>query len=543
MRVGGRGKDNKIMKKIIPRKTLFKKALPTAFIFAILGFGLFSYDNNKDFINNFQLYHLASYATMFHVIFDSNNSGNLASVLGAFTGNENVESLNTEIRRASSVPVLLYHGIVLGDDPSDVSLENFKDQMFVLKKAGWQTVSIEDFYAFMKGEKNLPEKSFLLTFDDGAKDSYYPVDPILKALDYRAVTFIITKYSVGNGSGSNYYLSNNELKRMIKSGRWDLQSHGRDDHIFSKINISSDEGHFLSNKLWLQDEQRIETSEEFKTRIYSDFVNSKNDLENTFGIKVISFAYPFGDFGQNSINFPEAKNIILDTIKSVYPMSFYQVWGGNPKTNYPQSDSEHLFIKRINVKPQWNADDLLTVLENSRDKTLPRQDDFSEDNGWVKDWGRMDFNDNSMIVGAHASTTGSAVFLDGTYSWQDYIFKADVHLVKGQVFSLMARYKDGKNYMACSFSDKLIKVEQVLSGEKKILAELKDDFVFIGKNREVGIGVYDNVVNCYLDGKIAMKGYNLDQELNHGGIGFKTWDPQVNNSELIVKGVSVEEIK
>ena len=107
----------------------------------------------------------------------------------------------------------------------------------------------------------------------------------------------------------------------------------------------------------------------------------------------------------------------------------------------------------------------------------------------------------------------------------------------------MARYQDGKNYMMCSFSDKSISAEQVLNGERKVLSELKGDFILIGKDRKTGIGVYGNTVNCYLDDKIAMKGYNSSQSLDRGGIGFKTWDPQVNNSELIVRNISVEEIK
>ena len=510
---------------------------------SMLTLGLYIFNFNQEFLNNFQPYYLKSYQAFADYNLEK-ITNNLASVIYAVTTDNSYNNKATVISlEADSIPVLLYHGIIDEPDGANVLLENFKDQMFALKKTGWQTITLDDFYVFMKGEKELPDKYFLLTFDDGAKSSYYPVDPILKALDYRATSFIITKYSIGDKSGGSYYLSENELKKMAKSNRWDIQSHSRDGHTPYVIDSTGTKGNFFTNKLWLQDEQRIETEEEFRTRIYNDFVNSKNDLENEFGIKVISFAYPFGDFGQNSVNFPEAKNVVLDTIKSVYPMSFYQVWGGNPKMNYPQSDSEHLFIKRIEVEPQWSADDLLTVLENSREKDLPYLDDFKKDNGWQKDWGQMEFRDDAMIINAHASTTGSAVFLDGTYLWQNYVFKADVYPAKGQVFSLMARYKDGKNYAMCSLSDRSIKIEQVLNGERKIFSELKGDFVFIGRNREAGMGVYGNTVNCYLDGKIIIKGYNLNQSLNQGGIGFKTWDPQVNNSELIIKEISAEEIK
>jgi hypothetical protein len=62
---------------------------------------------------------------------------------------------------AQSIPVLLYHGILPASTGADVtSIDTFKQQMFALKSAGWQTVSIEDFVAAMKGEKTLPPKSF-----------------------------------------------------------------------------------------------------------------------------------------------------------------------------------------------------------------------------------------------------------------------------------------------------------------------------------------------------------------------------------------------
>ncbi len=519
-----------------------KKIFVISIILIIQGIFLYAFYINEGLIFNFK----ASYLTKVYLPsyiqslnnfkLDANNY--LASMVSAFNDTRS-DSVSGQF--AKSIPVLLYHGIVEKPDGANVLIDNFREQMFALKKAGWQTVSIDDFYQFMKGEKILPDKSFLLTFDDGRKDSYYPVDPILKALDYNAVIFVITKYSLEDKSG-NYYLSKSELRQMIKSGRWEVEAHTRDGHNVYKISPDGKQGHFYSNKLWLDNENRLEIEEEFTNRIKSDFVVAKNDIEQGLGTKVISFAYPFGDFGQNSANFPKAESIITDIAHSIYGLSFYQVWPGKGFSfNYPNENN--YLIKRIEIKPDWNFDNLLAVLNAAIEKNLPYIDNFASYNGWIKTWGKLILKNNSIVMGAHASTAGSAVFLDGTYLWQNYVFKADVRLMKGQSFSLTARYKDGKNYTACSFSDKLVRIEQVLNGEKKVLSELKGDFVFIGKNRDVGIGVYDNIVICYLDDKMAVISYNLDQGLDRGGIGFKTWDPQLNNSELIIKSVSVEEIK
>lgn len=181
-----------------------------------------------------------------------------------------------KIKNSASIPVLLYHGVIDENDGFNVLKKNFDEQMFALKKSGWQTISLEDFDEFIKGKKQLPAKSFLLTFDDGRKDSFYPVDPILRTIGYNAVIFIITGQT--HEKEGKYYLSWPELKYMAKSGRWEIESHGKNDHGFVDISDNKEQGHFLTNKEWLSDQQRIETEEEFKQRIISDLSDAKSDL-------------------------------------------------------------------------------------------------------------------------------------------------------------------------------------------------------------------------------------------------------------------------
>lgn len=277
--------------------------------------------------------------------------------------NKSEEPPVEEFIKADSVPVLLYHGIVEEEDGENIQLEDFRKQMFALKEAGWETVSLKEFHAFMGGEKELPEKSFVLTFDDGRKDSYYPVDPILKALDYEAVMFVITEHSFSTEE-SNYYLSEKELKRVVSSGRWEIGSHTDSSHKQGLINVAGEEGNYLSNLLWLDEENRLETKEEFRERIFEDLLVSKKKIEESLDVEVVSLAYPYGDFGQSSVNFPEADEVILDITEGIYPLAFYQVGSSNVNiNNYP---GEGFMVKRINVKSDWSSEDLLNVLEEGK---------------------------------------------------------------------------------------------------------------------------------------------------------------------------------
>ncbi len=170
--------------------------------------------------------------------------------------------------------------------------------MFTLKKNGYQTISIEDFYQFVNGTKKLPKKSFLLTFDDGRKESFYPADPVLKVLDYSAVMYVITEHVDSNSTKkSHYYLSADEIRMAMETGRWEIGSHGCHDHDPIIIDASGTKGSFMSNKKWLPELKRSETDQEFSDRILKDLIESKNDIKNLFGVDPISYAFPRGDYG------------------------------------------------------------------------------------------------------------------------------------------------------------------------------------------------------------------------------------------------------
>lgn len=467
----------------------------------------------------------------------ANDKSLTASILSFIQDDNSTSQFNQE--KTESVPVLLYHGVIDKPDGSNILLEDFKGQMFALKKAGWQTVSIEDFYAFMQGKKELPDKSFLLTFDDGRKDSYYPVDPILKALNYRATMFVITGKSLGRDEEiSPFHLSGRELKKMVKSDRWNIQAHTKRGHNFYKIDKLGSKGHFFSNKLWIEDKQRIEAEEEFKARISDDFVNSKNDLENEFGIKVFSFAFPFGDFGQNSANHREVESKIVSEASAVYPLLFYQVWPGRGhSSNYPGGLP---LAKRVMVKPDWDGITLLDVLDATQAKQLPyKSKTFGRE--WVRTWGEID-KTAGLDLKASTGSAGAASFLDGSYLWRDYSFFADVNWKNSGQFSLVARHQDNDNYFACTFSEDFVAVEEKLNGEMKVMAREKNNIIFSKDNAWLGAQANEDVINCFIGNTIVARAVSVSPARRNGGIGFKTWDATLGLSEVVVKEIVVSDI-
>ena len=439
---------------------------------------------------------------------------------------------------ASSVPVLVYHGVT-SRAGEGIKEEDFQKHMAALKRAGWETISLEEFEQFMKGEAQVPERSFLLTFDDGRKDSYYPVDPILRALDYTAVIFAITDQSFGEkGRQSHFYLEEKEFQHMERSGRWDVQSHGRLAHVLYDIGDNK-KGHFLSNRLWLKDQRRYETQEEFEKRVYVDMLVSRQDIEQSLKKKAFAFAFPFGDFGQNpgDSNFLLAQDIVKNVVGSVYSFAFYQWWEGEGFTqNY--ADEGKMMIKRIEVENDWGADKLVDILEAGRAKSLPYSDRMNGDKSWLSTWGSYRYDiSNGLVLLANDGEAGASVILDGSGAWKDYEVTARVESPTQTGVLLWVRFQDASNNAACNFGKDFVHIEQILDGEKRVIQGIRDVSPIPSGEFTIGARIQGRNVQCLVDGTVLIETPFLDKGLSRGGIGFKMWDQQIGKSALYIKQV------
>lgn len=435
------------------------------------------------------------------------------------------------------IPILLYHGVIERDDWSNILLENFRKHMFALKDAWYQTITLKQYQEFINWKINLPKKSFLLTFDDGRKDSYYPVDPILKTLWYNAVIFIITgTFSINN---SQYYLSLKELKNMINSSRWEIGSHTKEGHWVIEVDSFWKKGMFFSNKKWSREENRIESDDEFKNRVINDIIWAKNDIKRELWLDDISLAYPFWEYGQSSLNYNEASEIIPDIVKKIYPISFYQTNIDSDFINNYNFDDLSV-SKRITVNNNRSDKELLNILESWKTKTLPFFDNFSSYNWWKKTYWSLDYGIDKIILDAWKELTGNSIFLDGTKTWKDYIYNITLEWEKWSNVILSAMYIDDNNYLACNFSNTSISIEKHKDWQTQTIKNLKNNME-IKDISKLGISVIGNEINCYVNDKVYLNS-NYENEILKGGISIKTWDEKNGNSKIIIKWVYASSI-
>ena len=96
-----------------------------------------------------------------------------------------------------SIPVLSYHRVLPGfiekDEPMySVLPEHFAEQMQYLSSNGFVSLSLEEYEQIVKGEKDVPECSVLITFDDGYADFYSQALPIARRYGIKLNVFVCT---------------------------------------------------------------------------------------------------------------------------------------------------------------------------------------------------------------------------------------------------------------------------------------------------------------------------------------------------------------
>lgn len=102
------------------------------------------------------------------------------------------------MKPASALPVLMYHHVSPNRGLVTVSPETFRAQMTWLAEHGYRSVGCDDLARYLAGAP-LPEKSVLVSFDDGYLDNFVHAFPVLRELGLKATVFLITG-RIGDGS-------------------------------------------------------------------------------------------------------------------------------------------------------------------------------------------------------------------------------------------------------------------------------------------------------------------------------------------------------
>lgn len=169
------------------------------------------------------------------------------------------------------IPILMYHEVGTPSGPWKelyVEPENFVQQLDWLQENGYSTVGLADVYDHWYRQKPLPEKPVVLTFDDGYRNMYDIVFPLLLARDMQATFFLYpSKFNTPTG------LTTEMVAEMAAKGM-EIGSHTYSHSDLTKISSAQ-------MKKELEDSKRV--------------------LEEITGRPINFLCYPSGRFDQKVI--------------------------------------------------------------------------------------------------------------------------------------------------------------------------------------------------------------------------------------------------
>jgi peptidoglycan/xylan/chitin deacetylase (PgdA/CDA1 family) len=192
---------------------------------------------------------------------------------------------------AERIPVLMYHRV--GDANNDwerkycVSAARFAEHMHTLVRAGWQAVTIDDFFAWLDGSVELPARSFLLTFDDGFLGVHEHAAPVLKALGWPATVFLVSQLigqrdawcEAHNTSGVTYPLMDASHIRELAGLGFSFHSHTRSHADLPTLDDNA---------------------------LHGQLAGARDDLQSLLGETVDYLAYPYGRYDDRVLHAAQA---------------------------------------------------------------------------------------------------------------------------------------------------------------------------------------------------------------------------------------------
>lgn len=247
----------------------------------------------------------------------------VAIAIVIWTGHPKIKKANVKI------PILLYHDFVAtvpDNDPDNFNYINtpqsFEENIKVLLENGYTFISIRELNDANGRKIELPEKTILVSMDDGYYSNYEYIYPILKKYNVKASIFIVTD-KIGKEIDGKKYLSWKQCIEMQNSGLVEIFSHSKRHVFYDKLPVRA---------------------------IRNDVVESYKDIERNLGSQDLKvFAYPYGAYTKETVWALKMNGIYMQ----VYDIGI----------NYFNTFNRD-YIKRINIPCEMTGAEVIEEINN-----------------------------------------------------------------------------------------------------------------------------------------------------------------------------------
>jgi peptidoglycan/xylan/chitin deacetylase (PgdA/CDA1 family) len=202
------------------------------------------------------------------------------------------------------IPIIGLHAIEEKIEiPIELSTFYFDVLCRTLKEFGFETITFKDLLDHIDYGRVLPEKSVIITSDDGFGDLYTNALPVLKKYGYKMTVFLVTDF-----------IKDTDAERVTNYYDQDRPVPMRPMLIWPEVEEMDEYGiEFLSHSA-----NHIHLGTASDEEFIDELTKSKNDIESHLGKPVLFFAWPYDN------NSPEK----LPLLPSLGYRGAVRYWGG-----------------------------------------------------------------------------------------------------------------------------------------------------------------------------------------------------------------------
>jgi peptidoglycan/xylan/chitin deacetylase (PgdA/CDA1 family) len=231
--------------------------------------------------------------------------------------------------QSQNVPILVYHNFE-PETPGSMTINTakFEQQIKWLKDNGYTVIPLQDLVSYLRGDRSsLPDKSVVITADDGRITVYKYMLPIVKKYNI-PVTLFIYPSSISNAS---YAMTWKQLKELQQTGLFDIQ------------------GHTYWHPNFKQEKKRL-SAEEYDKFVQTQLVTSKKIINDKLGTNVTLLAWPHGIYDANLEQAAAKAGYVMAFSIDARPANRSENDMSQPRYMVLQPQSMQTFINMVNGK-------------------------------------------------------------------------------------------------------------------------------------------------------------------------------------------------
>lgn len=239
----------------------------------------------------------------------------------------------------TSFVTVAFHEVVDSEadlDEDAVTVDRLIQFFEFLLSDGWTVLSLNDIARARDGQSALPEKSILLTFDDGYADLYTRVFPLIQAYQFPIVSALVGQWmDAPMGAQVNYggqmvprsnFLSWDQARQMQASGLVEFASHSYDQHFALQADVHGTQVPAMVTYAFEGQANQYQDSATFDKRIRRDMAANNQLFTRELGKPPRAFVWPYGRYSLKTVEIAQALgyefalNLNDEPSRAVWPM-------------------------------------------------------------------------------------------------------------------------------------------------------------------------------------------------------------------------------